>query len=148
MIDPLNISVELQGVETSLPLLPEANYIMQIVESTIDPNKDQNGYNWNLKLATTSPTTAVDGREVQPNFPVFTVMALQAKADSKDPEAFKRNLGDAVDAIFGTDKTNRPAFNMALVQEAIGKQVQAHVIVDEYQGRQNNKIKRMKAVTA
>src|SRR5205814_652337 len=98
----LQVNVPLAGVDTSLPLLPEADYTLQITESTIDPNKDKNGLNWNIKAATTEPAKAVDGRDVQPNFPFFAVFALQARDDSKDVEAFKRNLGGAVDAIFGT----------------------------------------------
>src|ERR1700704_6164401 len=110
MTDPLNISIPLEGVDTSLPLLPEADYTLQVVESSVDPNKDKTGYNWRLKLATTEPATSADGRAIKPNFPVFMTFALQAREDSTDPEAFKRQLGEAVDAIFGTSKENRPAF--------------------------------------
>jgi hypothetical protein len=144
MLDPLSISITTAGVETSLPLLPEADYIMQVSESSIDPNKDNNGLNWNLKLVTTTETTSTDGRTVKPNFPVYTVSALQAREDSKDKEAFIRGLGQNIDAIFGTDKTTRPDFNKALADAALGKTVIAHVIIDTYQGRQNNKIKALK----
>lgn len=146
MNDPLNINIQLGNVETSVPLLPEADYLLQVAESTIDPNKDKTGLNWNLKLVTTSPATAVDGRDVAPNFPVFTVCALQAKDDSKDPDAFKRMIAQTIDALFGTDKSNRPDFNRALVDSAVGKQVMAHVFIDDYQENKHNKVKRLKAV--
>lgn len=145
MIDPLNISVALSGVETSIPLLPEGDYSVQVTESTVDPNKDKTGLNWNLKLGLASTAVALDGREVKPNFPLFAVYALQAREDSKDPEAFKRSICDTVDALFGTDKSNRPDFNMELVQAAVGKVTTAHVIIDEYQGNKNNKVRRLKA---
>lgn len=144
MTDPLNISVALAGVETSLPLLPESDYSVQVKESTIDPNKDKTGLNWNLKLGLASTATAVDGRTVNPDYPVFSVFALQAKEDSKDPEAFKRSIGEAVDAIFGTTKDNRPTFDRALCDSAVGKVLTAHVIIDEYQGNKNNKVRRLK----
>lgn len=144
MQDPLNVNVPLAGVDTSIPLLPEADYPVQIKESTVDPNKDKTGLNWNIKFATTEPTKSVDGRDVKPGFPIFSVYALQAREDSKDAEAFKRQLGQAVDAIFGTSKDNRPDFNRELVNSAVGRPVIAHVFIDEYQGNQNNKIKRLK----
>jgi hypothetical protein len=144
MNDPLNISVELTGVETTLPLLRENDYRFQIVESTIDPNKNQDGLNWNLKLGLAEPAEATDGRVVSVNFPVFMTLALQAKADSKDPEAFKRSLGEAIDAIFQTDKTNRPAFNRQTATEAVGKTVKAHIYIDNYNDRESNKVKRLK----
>lgn len=145
MEDPLNISIPLSEVETSLPLLPEADYPLQIVESTVEANKDKTGFNWNMKLITTSPITAVDGREVKPGFPVFVNnLALQAKADSTDSEAFKRGLSEAVDAIFGTTKGNRPEFSRDVVTSAIGKTVTAHVYVDDWQGVSRNKVRRLK----
>ncbi len=119
--------------------------MVQCVESSVDPNKDKTGLNWNLKLATTSPATSADGsREIKPNFPVFTTLALQPREDSKDTEAFKRNLAEAVDALFGTTKENRPDFNRELVSSAVGKTCTAHVYIDEWQGKQNNKIKRLR----
>lgn len=148
MQDPLNISVPLAGVETSLPLLPEADYSVQVSESTVDPNKDKTGYNWNLKLCTTETHEAVDKREVKPNFPFYYTLALQARDDSKDVEAFRRNLGEAVDALFGTSKENRPDMSRELVDSTVGKKCIAHVFVDNYQGRDLNKIKRLKPAAA
>lgn len=146
MTDPLNISVPLAGIETSLPIVPESDYEVQCTESTVDPNKDKLGYNWNLKLCTTSSIIAVDGREVKPNFPFYFTLALQAREDSKDVEAFRRNLGEAVDALFGTTKENRPDMSRELVDTAVGKKCIAHVFIDKYQGRDLNKIKRLKKI--
>lgn len=147
MQDPLNVDIQLEGLETSLPLLPDGDYAFQVVESSIDANKDKNGLNWNLKLALTNPATAVDGRDIQPNFPVFAVLALQAKADSKDVDAFRRSLGEAIDAIYQTDKTNRPNFTRILATEAVGKLVTGQIYIDQFNGRQSNKVKRLKPAT-
>lgn len=144
MIDPLNISLDLTNVETTLPILPDGDYRFQIAESAIVPNKDATGYNWKLKLGLADPATAVDGRPVAPNFPVFHTMALQAREDSNDKEAFKRSIGEAIDAIYGTDKSNRPNFNAQLVQDVVGKTVKATIAIDTYQGNQNNKVRRLK----
>lgn len=142
--DPLNISIPLAGVETSLPLFPEADYPVQVGESSVDPNKDQTGFNWNLTMKTTETYTSTDGREVKPDFPFYYTLALQARSDSKDPEAFRRNLADAVDALFGTSKENRPEMSRELVESAVGRTVLAHVWIDTYEGRQMNKVKRIK----
>jgi hypothetical protein len=144
MQDPLSVNIPLKGVESSLPLFPEADYPLQVTESTVDPNKDKDGFNWNLKLATTEVYTSTDGREVKPNFPFYFTLALQARPDSKDPEAFVRNLCEAVDAIFGTTKEDRPELSRELIDSAVGKTVIAHVFIDQYQGRDLNKIKRLK----
>ena len=148
MQDPLNIEVPLAGVDTSLPLLPERDYIVQCTESTIDPNKDKTGYNWNLVLNTTEMITSTDGREIKPNFPLYFVAALQPREDSKDVEAFRLSLGEAVDALYGTTKENRPDFSRELVSSAVGKTCVAHVFIDQYQGTDRNKIKRLKKQAA
>jgi hypothetical protein len=146
MQDPLNISIGLSDVETDFPLLAEADYPFQISESIIEPNKDKTGHNWKLTLALTTPAQGVDGREVRVNTKVFHLMALQAKPDSNDPDAFKRSIAESVDAIFGTTKASRPQFTQSLVSDAVGKTVLAHIFVDEYQGRKSNKVKRLKKV--
>lgn len=148
IIDPLNINIAVGNIDTTLPVLPEQDLILQVAESTVAPNKDQTGRNWVLKFATTTPLTATDGRPVAPNYPIFQQIALQAKADSTDPEAFKRQIAQTIDALFGTDKTNRPDLSMTVIQDAVGKQVNAHVKPEEYQEVWSTKIKRIKALNA
>ena len=147
MLDPMSVSIELSGVDTNVPVLPEGDVQLQVVESMIEANKDKTGNNWRLKLATINPATAVDGRELKPNFPVFHTCALQAREDSTDPEAFKRSLCESVDAIFATDKTNRPALTKALIDSAVGRIVIGHVYPDEYpkdSGKFSTKVRRLK----
>lgn len=143
MEDPLNISIPLAGVDATIPLLPEGNYQCQIKESTCEPNKDKTGFNWNLKLGTASSATATDGRAVPPDHALFMTIGLQPAADTKDPEGFKRNLCNTVDAILGTNMSNRPDFAKEVVQNAIGKLVTASVYIDEWQGNKNNKVRRL-----
>lgn len=146
MLDPLSISIPLEGVDTSMPLLPEADYDFQIVESIPKINKRQDGYNWNLKLSLLSPATSTEGKPINPGFPIFHTVALQAAPDAKDAEGFKRGLGEAIDAIFGSTKENRPRFNKELWEAAVGKSVRAHIVVDNYEGKDNNKVKRLKKI--
>lgn len=147
MLDPLNLNVAMKGVDTTLPLLPEGDYLVQVQESTIDPNKEGTGLNWNLKLGLVNSAVSVDGRDVNPNFPVFALAACQARSDSKDPEAFKRTIGEYIDALMGSDKDNRPDLSHELVTSVVGKQCLAHVIIGEpYQGNVSNKVRRLKKV--
>ncbi len=146
MNDPMNLSIGLANVDSTLPLLPDGDYTFQVKESAVVPNKDKNGWNWKMKLGLCSPATSTDGREVKVDFPIFVTLALQAKEDSADPEAFKRGLAESIDAIFGTSKENRPDLTNSLVSEALGKFVVSHVVIDEYEGKKNNKSRRLKAV--
>jgi hypothetical protein len=148
MNDPLNIEVPLEGLETGLPILPEGDYVVQCTESKAVKNKREDGYNWNLKLCTTETTTAVDQREVKPDFPVFFTCALQPTPDSTDPDAFRRNLGQVVDALFGTTKENRPNFNGEMFAQVIGKKCIAHCKPDTYEGNVKTKVTRLKALPA
>jgi hypothetical protein len=149
MQDPFAQDVNLQNVETTLPLIPDGDYVLQCVESAVEPNKEQSGWNWKLKLVTTEPVTAVDGRPVNPGFPVFVTQACQAKADSKDPEAFKRGLAETIDALYASTKEDRQPFAKPAVEGAIGKLVKGTIYMDEYpvgSGNKNNKVRRLKKV--
>ncbi len=146
MDDPLNFNIPGAGVDTSFPLMAEGDYDFQIVESSRKPNKRQDGHNWNLKLASLQPIPNVDSDKgpIAPNANVFLQVAMQPAPEADSPEGFKKNLFATVDAIFGTDATNRPDFNLATMQAAIGKTVKAHIVIDEYKGEKNNKVKRLK----
>lgn len=143
MTDPLSINVPLAGVSTEIPLLPEGDYTMQIVESAPVINKKQTGYNWNLKLATTEPTTAVDGHTpINPNFPIFVNnIALQPAEDSTDKEAFRRGIASVIDAVLGTNENDRPAFDRALWESVVGKTVRVRLSIEEYMGKKSNKVR-------
>lgn len=146
MTDPLRVDIELEGVDASLPLVPEQDVPVQISEATVDPNKNKTGHNLNLTLKTTTPLTSPDGREIKVGFPLFTTYGLQPAEDSKDPEGFRRNISGMVDAIFRTSKENRPRLTPELIASMVGKEVIAHVVIDSsYDGVPRNKVRRLKA---
>lgn len=147
MQDPLNIEIQLQGVDTSYPLAPEGDYPFQIVGNKLGPNYDKTVSCWEPELVSTSPIIAIDGREIPVNSKFFLQwpVDLEAKPDAKDPSLFRTTLCNTVDAIFGSTKDNRPAFNKAMLDSAVGKIVLGHVIIDEDKnGVKRNKIKRLK----
>lgn len=151
MQDPLSIELKQAGVDTTFPLMAEGEYEFQIVESVPKPNKREDGYNWNLKLASTAEIPNVDPAKgpIAPNSNVFHTVALQAAPDATDPQGFRKSIASTTDAIFGTDISNRPDFNKELWESAVGKTVKAHIYVDEYpkgSGNFSNKVRRLKKV--
>jgi len=146
MQDPLSFNIPGAGVDTSFPLMAEGDYDFQIVESAPKPNKRQDGYNWNLKLASVNEIPNADPSKgpIAPGANVFLQVALQPAPEAESPEGFKKNLFATVDGIFGTDASNRPDFNQETWTTAIGKVVKAHIVIDEFKGEKNNKVKRLK----
>jgi hypothetical protein len=151
MTDPLAVSINLAGVDTTIPLLPEAIYDFQISEAVVEPNKDRTGSNLVVTVKTVNPIDSVPNeqgevRAVKPGFPLKMYFALQAKSDSADQEAYKRNLADLIDAAFGTSVNDRPDLTRDLITQMPGKMVRGTVKFDEYQGRKNNKVARLQKV--
>ncbi len=154
MEDPLNIEIQLQDVDTSFPLLPEADYPLVVVESKVETNYDKNGVQWSLVYGLDTPAESVSGKplatgtKVYPDWP----LQLQPRADGKggaewSGSAAERSLCATVDAIFGSSKENRPGFNRELVDGAVGRHVIGHVIIDmDKNGVQRNKVTRLKRV--
>ena len=147
MEDPLNISIETEGVDTSYPVLPEGDYTMQITESAPKPNKREDGHNWTLKLVTTDPAVDTKGKPVSPGMAVTMQIALQPGPDATDPQGFKKGVAAAQDAISGTNESNRLKFNREYWESCVGRQVKAHLYVDEYpkgSGVFSNKVRKLK----
>jgi hypothetical protein len=152
MTDPLDVSINLAGVDTTIPLLPEAIYDFQISEITVEPNKEKTGRNLVVVLKTITPIDSVPNeqgevRTVKPGFPLKMYFALQpSQKEGVDPEGYKRNLSDLIDAAIGSTINDRPDLNMETINNMKGKTVRGTVKFDEYQGRKNNKVARLQKV--
>lgn len=127
---------------------------MRIISSSLQPNKDQDGWNWNLELQLLSPEPSVDPeREVSTEQKFFFMCACQPgkPRDGKpsDPDGFKRMIADAQDAIRGSeDPSSRPTFDREFIPTAEGREVIGVVFHDTWQGEKRAKIKRLEPVTA
>lgn len=149
MTDPLEINIETQGVDTSYPVLPEGDYLCQITESGPKPNKAQTGHNWTLKLVLVDGATDTNGKPVAPGLAITQQIALQPGPEATDPQGFKKSIASTQDAIFGTNESNRAPFNRAFWESCVGRQVRAHLYIDEYpkgSGTFSNKVKKLKTV--
>lgn len=149
MEDPL---VQTSGLDTSYPILPEAEYEFQIIESIRKPNRENSGYNWHMQLALMLPAISVDGRPINPNYPIFIDCPLQAKPDAKDPNWFRGNIGAHQDAIFGCDKSTRQDLTMNGehgINQAVGRKVMVMVKIEtnDKTGQQGNRAGKIRPVT-
>lgn len=143
--DPLGLGLDLSGVDTSRPALPEGMYVLEVKEVKREPNKAQTGFNLVVVFVTTSESPDVTGEKtINPGFPIRKYYGLQQSDNAKAPD-FKADLARLQDAVEGTEQGNRPPFNPF---NYVGKMVMAKLKVettDEY-GTQNN-IAKLEPVT-
>lgn len=146
--DPLAVNIPMRGIDTTLPLFPERDYELQCSKSVIEPNKDQNGLNWNLEFNTLAPIQAVDGREISAGFTFYLTVALQPAADAKDPQGFLRGIGQAIDALTGSNKDNRPDLTHSLASSVVGRKVIGSIFHDTWKGTTRSKLSKIAPVPA
>jgi len=143
--DPLGLGLDLSGVDTSRPALPEGMYILEVGEVKREENKKKDGFNLLVLFKTTSESPDVTGEKtIAAGFTVRKYYPLQQSANEKAPD-FKADLARLQDAIEGTEQGNRPPFNPF---NYTGKLVMAKLKVettDEF-GTQNN-IAKLEPVT-
>lgn len=135
--DPLGLGIDLSGVDTSRPALPEGMYVLEVKDVKREQNKAQTGFNLVVAFATTSDSPDVTGeKNIAAGFQVRKYYPLQQSDNAKAPD-FKADLARLQDAVEGTEQGNRPPFNPF---NYVGRQVMAKLKVettDEY-GTQNN----------
>lgn len=156
MNDPLQVSIPTQDVDTSFPLLPDAEYELSIVDSKIEANYDKTGLQWSLAYSLTAPATAINGKEVSVTTRLFPdwPLQLQPREDGKGGAVWQGSMAEkslvaTIDAIFGTslEAKDRPIFNHELVGQAMGKRVLGRIIIDtDKNGVQRNKVTRLRKV--
>lgn len=152
MNDPLNVSIPLKGVDATFPLLPEADYELTVAESKINPNYDKSGLQWDLSYALVNPAEGVNGKPLKAGTRFFPdwPLQLQPRTDGKggsewEGSAAQRSLCSTVDTLFSSTMEDRPEFNRALVEGAVGKSVIGHITIDtDKNGVQRNKVTRIK----
>ena len=73
-------NLDLSTVETGFPLLPDGIVEVSVSEVSIKPNKAGTGQNLTIKLVTTQPMTDLNGKAINPGFPVFDLISLTPTA--------------------------------------------------------------------
>lgn len=116
---PISLDVDLTQVDTQIPVLNKGLYDLQIASFTKEENKEKTGYNLKVGFKTTTKETSVQGKEVNPGFPLFIYIPLQNKQGGSSSFDFRVRLAQLQEAALGE---KRPQFNS---EELIGKVVRA-----------------------
>jgi hypothetical protein len=124
--DPLKpLDIKLQGRDFERALVPEGQHPLQITGAEATPNKA--GTNTNVHLTSTvvnpTPTTKADVT-AQPGDRVFQTWDGIYQTEDQEKKGMEplEVIARIVDAIFGTDKDNRPDLNTDTLNQMVGKQ--------------------------
>lgn len=98
-IEPQLLSMDLNTVETSLPVLKPGTYECRIAVSEIEqPTDPAKAASWHLRLETVGPATDVDGKPVDPGHPFFTQCQL-APTGKATMKMVVQNIAQVVQAL-------------------------------------------------
>lgn len=126
MTGPLNLNVELAGVDTARPLIPDNSQVPMLVkEVAVDDNKARTGKNLIVTFATAAPCVSTKNKQINPGFVLTKYYPLQPSQKQIDSGMGDRpfiDLSMLVDALFGTDESNRPNLTGEVVSQMTGKQ--------------------------
>ena len=95
-------SLDLTNVETGMPVLREGLVGIEVLEAKIEPNKKGTGSNLNLKFGLTDPWEALDGKAINPGFPLFHTISL-VQTEKYNP---LQNLAAFKECVTGTKSGN------------------------------------------
>lgn len=142
--EPIDLDVDLQGIDTTIPVIKKGVYDFDISAMTKEENKDKNGFNLVVVFKTTDATESITEKEIAPGFPMKKWYPLQKKPGGSDKFDYRVGLAQLIDAALGTTMENRPKFSSGLI---IGKRVRASLAVVENKeagdGSFQNEIKRL-----
>ena len=143
MSGPLNLNINLAGVDTSRPVVADGTDTpMTVVEVSVDENRAKTGHNLVVVFATTQPVQSTKGKTINPGYRLTKYYPLQAS-----PKQVESGMGDRpaidlamlVDALFGTDMTNRPNLDAEVIRQMTGKTARVILKIRESEefGEQN-----------
>lgn len=109
--DPLGLGIDLSGVDTSRPCLPEGARVLAIGEVKLEPNKKQNGRNLVVTFETMEDSPDVTGEKlISAGFKITKYYPMQQSDNPKAPD-YRADLARLQDAVEGTKQGERPPFN-------------------------------------
>lgn len=149
-MDPLGLNLDLNDVDTSMPVISEGLYVLTVDKIEIVENKSKTGNNLLVIYKTTGPTTSLKGQlegkelDIAAGFQLRQYMPLQQNPDKPDARDYTENLANLQDAVTGSKKGTRGKF---MPSTYIGRQVAAKVKVqDDPDYGKGNSIARLSAV--
>lgn len=109
--DPLGLGLDLSGVDTSRPVLPEQVHVLNIDKVEVKDNKAGTGRNLVVTFKTVNDSPDATGaRIISAGYPIIKYYPLQQSDNEKAPD-FKADLARLQDAVEGTKQGERGAFN-------------------------------------
>lgn len=134
MIDPLDINIDTNSVDTSRPVLAETLADLEIASAEVAENSRKDGHNLVVTYKTTTELDSIKGTKVAPGFQLKSWNALQSKdkTTGEPTEDWLRNIVQLLDAAHGTSKE---AGNRLSLKEGVaklpGKIVRARITVED-----------------
>jgi hypothetical protein len=127
---PLNISVNLSDVTTTVPLIVDGTMARVRLKNISQTERDGNPIlKWEFTLSEPAPTT--DGLQLQPGFPLFVNFDISH-------EFLLQKMARFMDAFLGTGdagnkkgKPPRPQLNAETVTRMLGAEAVAKIIVSK-----------------
>lgn len=137
-LDENEFDIDLGGIDTAIPVLEkDPKMRLKIKKAEVKPNKKKNGRNLVIFFTNSEPATSTSGVTIQPGEALVSkYFALQANPErvgeeGYNPDRWKVDLCSFIDAIYGTDKDNRPRFNTDLVLDLKDREVIAKVDIEK-----------------
>lgn len=128
------LSLSLNDVDTSMPLLSEGKHVLNITEAAVVEAKASPGcYNLKVSFATTQPATDNKGKPLSPGYKLIRFYPVPSEL--RDPEKndmFKKALCLLQLAICGLPNTEEgksqlPVFDETFIASMIGRSVIGNV---------------------
>jgi hypothetical protein len=127
---PLNISVNLSDVTTTIPLIVDGTMARVRLKNISQTEREGNPViKWEFTLSEPAPTT--DGLQVQPGFPLFVSFNISH-------EFLVQKMARFMDAFLGTGDANnkkgkppRPQLNAETVTRMLGAEAVARISVQK-----------------
>lgn len=114
-----DMDFDLSGVDTSRPVAAAQAYQAKLNFKVVPQKKTKENPNptgRNMEVTITllgevlsAPNPEDGSQQNLENYKFTTYLPLQAKAGTKDPDQFKKNIAMVADACLGTNKETRPA---------------------------------------
>jgi hypothetical protein len=129
--DPLNLNIDLAGVQTAMPVLPAGKHPFVVDNAEVKPGKeDPTKRNLVVTFALAAVVSLADGTNINPGYKLTKFYPLQQSDNPKAPD-FKRDIAVLFDAVYDTDESTRPPLTGETVMGMFGKPVLVNVTVEQ-----------------
>lgn len=133
-----DFEIDLTDVDTSIPLLEKSsNMVLKLKKATVMPNKDKTGRNAVFYFTNAEPAISVDsimlpaGAGLMIKYCPLQPNPKKINDEGYDPNRWTVDLATVIDAVYGTEKGNRPKWNRALAEDMKDRLISAKVEIEQ-----------------